>query len=191
MLRTTLLLGVLILTAAPIVLAQDAGGVIISSPALGSVEPGARVRLRVPTRSSKAVVGFVDALRHDTLFLAGSSLGQLDQIPLAAIERLEVNLKRGSGSKGVGIGAGVGALAGGAVGFAVGSASEEDCSGQVLCFEGLQTMSSTFAGALIGGLLGAAVSAAGSGDKWVDVPVGELRVSPQAVGLSLHLQVGR
>jgi hypothetical protein len=140
------------------------------------LEPGARMRLDVcnPFCTARMVTRFV-AVFADTLLLETETQGTPETIPFSSVRKLEVSrgLKSNAG-KGAGIGLLVGAGVGAVLGTVVAAArwDRADCA-RGRCRWPLVGIGALGVGA-VGTLIG--LTAAGSSDRWEEVPLERLRL---------------
>ncbi len=158
-----------------------------SATAQAPIRPGARVRVTGPpicpptyilcVRGPRLQsVGTFLVWKSDTLVV--QSNGDILALPLDSVTTLEVSAGRRSQT---GLGAGIGSLTGVAIGVVVGAAS---CTDEVF----VKPTACAAAGGVIfgaaGALLGALIGATMKTERWVSVPLDQLRVSfvPQRDG---------
>lgn len=156
---------VLLASAHPL-MAQDA-----------SIEPGARVRIKVRSLSTQLIVGTIESVRDSILVLRSNPATPPTEIRFSHIERLEVSQGRKTNAA---RGAVIGTLIGGGVGTVVGLIGKS--AGSDLPSNLAVTTGAIGAG---GGLLiGTLLGAASQSDRWV-------RVSPEQLKVSLIFIDGR
>lgn len=138
-----------------------------------SVTPGDTVRVTAP--ASYNGVGTVAALENDALVVEDEVRADPVAVPLSSVQRLEV--LRGKKSRIV-----AGALIGGGAGLALGVAAAASCEGHdTLCAGNNEYLIFALPAALLGLSLGALIGWIIQVDRWVEVPVDDVRVgySPQ------------
>jgi len=147
------------------------------------VDSGARVRIVSPTiRGVYRVV----ASSADTLVLQYAPASPLRHVPVAAIERLDVDRPRPAGARigrGLMIGAGIGA----GIGVIVGLAAGDDPDGWSSAGDNAAVLG--FLGGVVGGVAGALVGGLGSGERWVPVELGRMTLVAPPVGRGVGLRV--
>ncbi len=180
--RATLLIAVLALTPRSTVTAQ----------LLVPLQPGDRVRITAPDVFPIVDPVTVVAVEADTLVVQHDP--RTWRVPRRAITRLEVSLGRKSNA---GRGAKIGALVLGIPGVITGLAISEICI--VMCTQlssGERVQLAALLGAIgagTGALIGAVIGSAIRPERWVDLPLDQLRVTfaPQRDGrFALGLSVG-
>lgn len=126
---------------------------------------GSRVRVTAPSLVAKPVVGWIDAVGPTTMTLVirGDSV---IVIPLDAVDRLELSVKRWNRGTRVKRAAGTGALAGFIPGLLIGLATTRDCSGEFLCLRELTILFSGMLGSLAGAGIGAIIGSQQPTDHW-------------------------
>lgn len=128
------------------------------------VSPGSRVRVTAPSLTARSMVGWIDAVGPTTLTLVirGDSVAV---VPLQAIDRLELSVKRWSRGTRVKRSAGIGVLVGIVPGLMLGFAASSNCSGE-WCWRGLEILGYALLGALAGAGIGAIVGGLQPTDDW-------------------------
>lgn len=145
--------------------------------------PGERVRVEAPSFARGPLVGRVDSVAADTLFLRGAG-GGLRAIPVGAVRGVQVS--RGSRTlRGGTRGAVIGAAAGGAVVTSLIAFTDHDCD---YCLgRGPDVLALAFAaGAMVRVLPGAAVGALLGADRWRPLPPAAQAGGGIRVGLSVR-----
>ena len=118
-----------------------------------------------PRHRHRPVVGWIDAVGPTTMTLVirGDSV---IVIPLDAVDRLELSVKRWNRGTRVKRAAGTGALAGFIPGLLIGLATTRDCSGEFLCLRELTILFSGMLGSLAGAGIGAIIGSQQPTDHW-------------------------
>ncbi len=126
---------------------------------------GSRVRVTAPSLAAKPMVGWIDAVGPTTMTLVvrGDSVAV---VPLHAVDRLELSVKRWNRGTRVKRAAGTGALAGFIPGLLIGLATTRDCSGEFLCLRELTIFFSGMLGSLAGAGIGAIIGSQQPTDHW-------------------------
>ena len=129
------------------------------------VSPGSRVRVTAPSLTARPMVGWIDAVGPTTMTLVvrGDSVAV---VPLHAVDRLELSVKRWNRGTRVKRAAGTGALAGFIPGLLIGLATTRDCSGEFLCLRELTILFSGMLGSLAGAGIGAIIGSQQPTDHW-------------------------
>ncbi len=137
---------------------------------------GSRVRVTAPSLAAKPIVGWIDAVGPTTMTLVvrGDSVAV---VPLHAVDRLELSVKRWSRGSRVKHAAGIGAILGVVAGAFVGLIASGDCSGE-FCFREFQIMGYAMLGGLALGAVGAVVGASQPTDQWRAVGFARASSSP-------------
>ncbi len=153
------------------------------------VTPGARVRVSAPTVAERPLLGTVVALEVDTLIVDARGYAHPLALPLASLAWLEVS--RGQKSRTL-KGAGIGFLVGGAAGLATAAIwCAIDCDAGDP-YTGLVYAALGVLGAGVGALTGAIIGSTIKVDRWLDVPLYQLRVGltpSERLGLTVSARV--
>ncbi len=142
-----------------------------------TLSAGDKVRV---TTAVERVVGYWVSLEGNRLTLRTEKRDSSLVLPLASLTKLEVSRGQKSAiAKGAGIGFLVGAGVGAGVGALIGASQGENvCSDECrVAFAGIGAL----AGGAVGTLVGLGIGAASKSERWVSVPLEEIRI-----GLSLH-----
>ncbi len=129
------------------------------------VSQGSRVRVTAPSLAARPMVGWIDAVGPTTLTLVirGDSVAV---VPLDAVDRLELSVKRWNRGTRVKHAAGIGAILGVVSGALVGLMVSADCIDGQWCFRGLEILGYAMLGGLALGGVGAVVGASQPTEQW-------------------------
>jgi hypothetical protein len=145
-----------------------------TATAVAQVAPltaGQRVRVTAPELGIHKLPALFQERRGDVLVLRADSTVSL---PVTAVTQLEVHDGRhGHLWRGVGVGALAGAAAGVLAGPALSQCPSQGCDTSPVLQSAVGGVAFGLAGGLVGGLVGALAKT----DRWVDLPLDQVRVS--------------
>ncbi len=129
------------------------------------VSQGSRVRVTASSLAAKPMVGWIDAVGPTTMTLVvrGDSVAV---VPLDAVDRLELSVKRWNRGTRVKHAAGIGAILGVVSGALVGLMVSADCREGQWCFRGFEILGYAMLGGLALGGVGAVVGASQPTEQW-------------------------
>ena len=168
----------------PAVLVAVSLNTAVAQDGPSTLEPGARVRITVPDLGIDKQQATFQALRGDTLVVTADAVMYY---PVASVTRLDVS----RGRKGI-------SWVGGAVGFVVGAAAgagvaylafKDDYGSPCSTSDGATGCGVVVTGFALGGAVAGALLM--RGERWEEVPLGQVRVSivPHDGGLVLGVSV--
>ncbi len=136
----------------------------LSAQNANHVSQGSRVRVTALSLAAKPMVGWIDAVGPTTMTLVirGDSVAV---VPLHAVDRLELSVKRWNRGARVKRAAGLGGLVGMVPGLMLGFAASSNCSGE-WCWRELEIFGYALLGALAGAGIGAIVGGLQPTDDW-------------------------
>ncbi|MFH5832672.1 hypothetical protein ACG2F4_15055 [Halalkalibaculum sp. DA3122] len=170
--KTTALLLVLFVGGLPdTVLAQIKG-----------VHEGDHIRITAPAVSDSIITGQVDSITQDRILVTGVySPNSWTEIPINAIEQLEIRKEVRKTGRGALVGGGIGAFTIGIITLASNESCDPDDQWCTIEFsDGEAFLMGAAAGSLAGVVIGAIIGSASKGEKWERIPV-EITSTPLSV----------